>query len=59
MRRSGRHGCRDGRGQIKEREIFVREMTGRKMWGNGPCTDDRKREGITGNRIKLMRGKRE
>lgn len=38
---------------------MVAEMTSRKMWGNGPCCEDRKRKRIEAKRIKLMRERRE
>lgn len=47
-----------GKRTEKEWEIFVTEMTGRKMWGNERCIEHRKREGIE-KRIKLMRERRE
>lgn len=38
---------------------MVAEMTSRKMWGNGPCCEDRKRKRMEAKRIKLMRERRE
>lgn len=37
---------------------MVAEMTSRKMWGNGPCCEYRKRMRIEAKRIKLMRERR-
>lgn len=48
-----------GKRTENEWEVFVTEMTGRKLWGNGPWIEHREREGIEGKRIKLMRERRE